>query len=97
MTTIFQEIDTLHAEWSRMDKVSRLGWLTGAKMRLNRLANQFAQHVSLKGGSMSNVERDYAHRLLEMIDAVDREGAKVTNDLANDAFKEIIKRLTVSI
>lgn len=93
--TIFQEIDALHSEWSSMDKTSRLGWLTGAKMQLNGLANQFAQNISLKGGSMSDSERNYAHKLLEMIDAVDQEGAKVAKELANDAFKELFKRLII--
>lgn len=36
--TIFQEIDRLHSEWSRMEKAARLGWLSGASLRqLERL------------------------------------------------------------
>ena len=62
-TTIFQVIDALHSEWSSMDKAYRLRWLTGAKMQLN----QFAQYISLKGRSMSDVERNYAHKLLKKI------------------------------
>ena len=44
---------------------------------------------------MSDSERNYAHKLLEMIDAVDLEGTKVAKDLANDAFKELFKRLII--
>ncbi len=66
-TTIFQVIDALHSEWSSMDKAYRLRWLTGAKMQLNELDNQFAQYISLKGRSMSDVERNYAHKLLKKI------------------------------
>ena len=67
--------------------------LTGEKMRLNRLANQFAQYLSIRGGFANDVERAYANRLLEMINAVDTEGSKVANDLAKEAFKEFVKSL----
>lgn len=92
-TTIFQEIDNLHSEWERMDKSAKLGWLTGEKIRLNRLANQFAQYLSIRGGFANDVERAYASRLLEMINAVNSEGAKVANDLAKDTLKDMMKSL----
>ena len=83
-----QEIDSLHAEWERIDKTAKLGWLTGEKMRLNRLADRFAQYISVRGGLANDEERAYASRLLEMINAVDSEGAKMANDLANETLKE---------
>lgn len=86
-----QEIDNLHSAWSQMEKSAKLGWLTGEKMRLNRLANQFAQYIQIKGGFLNDNERDYARKLLAMIQEVDCEGSKVANDLVNDAFKDIIK------
>ena len=90
--TDFSEIDRLHSEWSQMEKSAKLGWLTGEKMRLNRLANQFAQYIQIRGGLLNDNERDYARKLLAMIQEVDCEGSKVANDLVNDAFKDIIKR-----
>ena len=92
-TTIFQELDNLHSEWSRMEKAARLGWLSGEKARLTRLANQFSQYIYAKGGLMNVSERSYARKLLEMINSVDAEGSKVMDDLRNDAFKEIVKSL----
>lgn len=92
-TTIFQEIDSLHSELERMDKSARLERLAIEKIRLNRLANQFAQYLSVKGGFANDNERAYASKLLEMINAVDAEGAKVANDLAKDAFKDMLKTL----
>lgn len=74
---IFQEIHNLHSEWSAMDKSSRLGWLMGKTMRLNGVANQMAQHVWAAGGFLNEAERAYARELLEMIQAVDVEGAKM--------------------
>lgn len=91
--TIFQEIDNLHSEWEKMDKSSKLGWLTGEKIRLNMLAKQFAQYLSFRGGFANDNERAYASKLLEMINTVDAEGAKVANDLAKDAFKDMLKTL----
>lgn len=77
-----------------MDKSAKLGWLTGMKMRLNGFANQFAQYISFRGGFANDNERASASKLLEMINDVDAEGAKVVNDLAKDAFfKEMIKSL----
>ena len=91
--TDFYEIDRLHSEWSRMEKAARLGWLSGEKVRLTRLANQFSQYIYAKGGIMNDSERAYARKLLDMISSVDAEGSKVMEDLRNDAFKEIIKSL----
>lgn len=87
---IFQEIDNLHSELERMDRSARLVWLTGEKIRLNRLVNQFAQYICIRGGSANDVERAYANRLLEMINAVDAEGAKVVSDLSKDTLKNMM-------
>lgn len=87
------EIDRLHSKWSRMEKTARLGWLSGEKARLTGLANQFSLYIYAKGGLMSDSERAYARKLLDMINSVDAEGSKVMDDLRNEAFKEIIKIL----
>lgn len=92
-TTIFQEIDNLHSEWSRMEKAAKMGWLIGEKARLTGLANQFSLYIYAKGGLMNDSERAYARKLLEMINSVDAEGSKVMDDLRNDAFKEIVKSI----
>ena len=91
--TDFSEIDKLHSEWSRMEKSARLIWLSGEKARLTGLANQFSLYIYAKGGLMSDSERAYARKLLDMINSVDAEGSKVMEDLRNDAFKEIVKSL----
>ena len=91
--TDFSEIDNLHSEWSRMEKAARLSWLIGEKIRLNRLANQFAQYIAINGGLMNDPERAYARKLLDMINSVEAEGSKVMDDLRNDAFKEIVKSI----
>lgn len=91
--TVFSEIDRLHSEWSRMQKAAKLSWLSGEKMRLIGLANQFSQYIYAKGGLMNDTERVYARKLLDMINSVEAEGSKVMDELRNDAFKEIIKSL----
>lgn len=89
MQDIFQEIDQLHSELSKMDKASKLARLVGEKIRLNRLANDLARKVYICGGFSSDVEKDYARKLLEMLNEIDREGQRTTRDIANDAFKEL--------
>lgn len=76
-----------------MDKSAKLGWLTGKKMRLNGLANQFARYISFRGGFANDDERASASKLLEMINDVDGEGAKVAKDIGKDAIKEMVKSL----
>ena len=92
-TNIFEEIDSLHSEWSRMDKAARLGWLTGRRMRLNVLASQLSQYVRARGGFLNDAELSYAHNLMEMILSVDAEGARTLNELKNDTVKELLKVL----
>lgn len=92
-TNIFQEIDNLLSECSAMDKTTRLGWLVGERIRLEELANQLARYVRASGGFLNEVERAYARELLEMIKAVDAEGAKTANELWSDAVKELAKHL----
>lgn len=91
--TDFSEIDRLYSKWSRMEKAVKLGWPSGEKARLVGLADQFSQYIYAKGGLMNDAEREYARKLLEMINSVDAEGAKVIDELRNDAFKEIINSL----
>jgi hypothetical protein len=50
------------------------------KARLTRLANQFSQYIYAKGGLISDSERAYARKLLDMISSVDAEGSKVMDD-----------------
>ena len=85
----FSEIERLHSEWTMMDKTARLGWLTGERMRLNRLLNQMAQYVYARGGFLNNMEKAYAQKLLDMLQSVETEGAKVSNELKNEALKEL--------
>ena len=91
--TDFSEIENLHSEWSRMEKAAKMGWLIGEKARQTGLANQFSLYIYANGGLMSDSERVYARKLLDMINSVDAEGSKVMDDLRNDAFKEIVKSL----
>ena len=90
---VFSEIERMHAEWSKMDNFAKIAWLTKERRRLDELTSLMAQHVSANGGLMSDSERSYARKLLDMINSVDAEGSKVMDELRNDAFKEIIKSI----
>lgn len=86
-----QTIDQLHSQWSMMDKAARLVWLKQQQSQLNALANQMSYSISLRGGRMTDAEKQYAHKLLEMIDAVNAEGDKVSDEFRNDLIKEFLK------
>lgn len=89
----FSEIERLHSAWSRMDKMARLAYLKGQWDRLNQMAYQYGMYLKNRT-SITQAERQYAQYLVEMINSVDAEGAKVMNELRNDALKDIIKPLT---
>ncbi len=87
---LFQSIDQFHSEYSKMDKVAWLGYLRGQWNRLNQMAYQYATYLRGRVG-ITPEEREYAQRLVEMINAVGAEGVRVENDLKNDALKELMK------
>lgn len=89
---IFQEIETLHSQWSLGEKVGRLAFLKGEWNRLNMLAGQLALYFKRKGGTTQE-ERKSAEHLLEMIYSVETEGQQLQREVSNDAFKELIKIL----
>ncbi len=89
----FQEIETLHSQLAVMDPMTRLGWLTGERRRLNWLIDQMAQYVRAAGGFLNETERAYARELLEMVRAVEGEGAKAENELRSEGVKELVKLL----
>lgn len=89
----FSEIERLHSEWSRMDKMARLAYLKGQWDSLNQMAYQYGMYLKNRT-SITQAERQYAQYLVDMINSVDAEGAKVMNELRNDALKEIFKQLT---
>ena len=89
----FSEIERIHSEWSKMDNTAKLTWLTKEKIRLNGLASQMAQYASANGGFMNKAERANARKLIDMLNSVDAEGAKVMNHLRNDAFRELAKEV----
>ena len=78
---ILQEIDRLHTECSKMDKVSRISYLLGWRKRLFSMADQMATYVACKGSRMTPNERALAQNLLEMIDAVNEEGRRTSSKL----------------
>ena len=91
--TILQEINRLHSESSKMDKASRIGYLLGYRKQLYSMADHMATYVAYKGGRMTPTERVRAQNLLEMIDAVNEEGRRTSNELANEVFLGWIKRM----
>lgn len=93
MYDICQEIDRLHSELSKMDKASTLARLIEEKMWVNKLTNELAQKVYIYGGFSSDAEKNYACKLLEMQNEINREGQKTTRDIANDSVKELAKML----
>lgn len=91
---ILQEIDRLHDECSKMDKASRIGYLLGRRQQLLSMADQMATYIAYKGGRMTPTERVQAQILLEMIDAVNEEGRKTSNELMSEAVIGLMKMMS---
>ena len=86
-----QTIDQLHSQWSMMNKAAKLVWLKQQQNQLNALAGQLSYNISLRGGRMTDAEKQYASKLLEMINALNAEGTKVSNEFKYDLLKEFLK------
>lgn len=89
---IFQYIDQLHSECSKMDKVARLAYLRGRRDRLDNMAWQLGAYLQGKVG-ITQAERQYAQMLIDMIKDVEAEGVKVGDDMRNEVLMEIAKVL----
>lgn len=87
-----EEIDSIHAEWSRTDKGTRMPFLKGRWKSLNRCPSQLGEYLCLKG-TICQDERERAQRLIEMMDEVYVEGIKTQKELANECMQEIIMKL----
>lgn len=87
----FYTIDQLHSQWSMMDKAAKLVWLKQQQYQLDEMASQMSYSIRLCGGRMTEAEKQYAKKLLEMIDTVNTEGTKVSNEFRDDLLKEILK------
>ena len=94
--TDFSDIERIYAEWSRLDKMARLAYLKGQWDSLNQMAYQYGMYLKDRT-SITQAERQYAQYIVDMINSVDAEGAKVMNELRNDALKEIVKQLSFNI
>ncbi len=93
LTNFFEEISNLHSAWSRMDSMTRLGWLTGQRRHLNALVDQLAHYIKLNGGFLNQKEKKYARELMEMIQSVDAEGAKTVDEIRKEVMKELVGAL----
>lgn len=91
--TAFEEMEKLHNEWSKMDSITKLAHLAKEKTRLNEIANLFALQIRAKGGFSNATETDYACKLLQLMDTIDREGQKVTRDVAYDEAKKELRKM----
>jgi len=89
---LFQSIDHIHSECSKMDKVARLGYLRGQWNRLNQMAWQYAAYLQGRVG-ITQEERQYAQRLIDLIEEVEAEGMEAKSDLRNDLLKGFAKVL----
>lgn len=56
-----QTIEQLHSQWSMVDKAAKLVWLKQQQNQLNVLASQMSYNISLRGGRMTDAEKQYAH------------------------------------
>lgn len=61
--TDFSEIERLHSEWSRMDKLARLAYLKGQWDSLNQMEYQYRMYLKSRT-SITQAERQYAQYLV---------------------------------
>lgn len=89
---LFQSIDQIHSECSKMDKVARLAYLRGQWNRMNQMAWQYAAYLKGRVG-ITQEEKQYAQRLIDLIKEVEAEGMEAKNDLRNDLLRGLARVL----
>ena len=88
--TYFDSIDRIHSACSMMDKTTKLAYLKGQWNQLNSLAYQYGTFISSKNG-ITPEERQYAVKLLDMINTVEEEGKKTRRELGSEWMKAFVK------
>ena len=71
-----------------VDKMARMVYLKGQWDILNQIAYQYGVYLKSRT-SITQVERRYTQYLVDMINSVDAEGAKLMNELTLDALKDL--------
>ena len=73
-----------------MDKSAKLAYLKGQWNQLNSLAYQYGVFLRGKNG-ITPEERQYAVKLLDMINTVEEEGKKTRRELGSEWMKAFVK------
>ena len=88
-----EKAEQLHAQWSLLDKASKVVYLRQQWTEINNLIIRIARFFTLTGRSMSSEEVTQFNMLLEMRASLRLESQKATEELANEALQELLKKL----
>lgn len=88
--SIFRQIEQFHSEWSKMDLVSKMGFLMGKQMEINSWANALVKNRAFRG--YYTPDEMIAVRQLQVVqNEQDRHKAEINQELYNEISKELIK------
>lgn len=87
---IFRQIEQFHSEWSKMDLVSKMGFLMGKQMEINSWANALVKNRAFRGYYTPD-EMIAVRQLQDVQNELDRHKAEINQELYNEISKELIK------
>lgn len=88
--SIFRQIEQFHSEWSKMNLVSKMGFLMGKQMEINSWANALVKNRAFRGYYTLD-EMIAVRQLQDVQNELDRHKAEINQELYNEISKELIK------
>lgn len=74
-----------------------MAYLKGEKKRLDDMAYRYGLYLRSKGGLITDEERTKGMHLIEMIDAVQAEGERVSSEFNNEWWSEWQKQVAKAL
>jgi len=89
---LFQSINDIHSECSKLDKVARLAYLKGQLNKLNQMAWQYGAYLQGRV-RITKEERLHAQQIIDMIKEVESESRSTEDDLRIEVLRELAMAL----
>lgn len=92
MQDIFQQIENIHSELSKMNLADKMGYIIGKQAEIDSYANQLAQNRILRG-FFTLEEKTAVRQLQEMQNELDAHKADVNREIHHEIDKDLFKTI----
>lgn len=86
------DISKIYSQWSLMDKLSKLAYLSKEMQALDKIASQLSASYNRKG-YFTSTEKICVNNILEMYNFYQDNQMKLNRELKNECLKELMKNM----